>query len=355
MHIPFSPARLACIALLVSPLLHAEECASHAGRFAALEGKVEVAHDEHAAWQSANLALPLCEGDSIRVGAHSRAAVQLVNDAVLRLDENTTMRLVDINGEPESRSLLDLLRGAVKSFSRSPRTMTVNTPYVNGMIEGTEFAMRVADDATSVQVFEGKVRTTNDAGEILLTRGQSGTARTGMAPVLDPVVRQDDAVQWTLYYPPLLATLGGGTTSASGDAVLDQALASAAAGALPGALAALEAVPVTERGTSHELARASLLLNVGQAAQAREVIDGVLAREPNAALALALRASIEVVQNQRDAALADAERAVAAGDSAATRLALSYAQQAAFRLDAARATLEAAATAHPDDALVQAR
>ena len=41
MHIPFSPARLACIALLVSPLLHAEECASHAGRFAALEGKVD--------------------------------------------------------------------------------------------------------------------------------------------------------------------------------------------------------------------------------------------------------------------------------------------------------------------------
>lgn len=348
-------ALLALAGAIASSMVHADDCASRAGRFAALEGKVEVAHDEHSDWHAATLANVLCEGDSIRVGAHSRAAVQLVNDAVLRLDQNTTMRLVDINGEPESRSVLDLLRGALKSFSRSPRTMTVNTPYVNGMIEGTEFAMRVADDATAVQVFEGKVRTSNDAGEILLTHGQSGTARAGVAPVLDPVVKQDDAVQWTLYYPPLLATLGGGTTSASGDAVLDQALASAAAGDLPGALATLDAVPVAARGTAHELARASLLLNVGQAAQAREVIDAVLAREPNAALALALRASIEVVQNQRDAALADAERAVAAGGSAATRLALSYAQQAAFRLDAARATLEAAAAAHPDDALVQAR
>ncbi len=36
MHIPLFLTRLAFIALFVSPLLHAEECASHAGRFAAL-------------------------------------------------------------------------------------------------------------------------------------------------------------------------------------------------------------------------------------------------------------------------------------------------------------------------------
>ena len=107
----------------------ADECGVRAGRFAALEGAVEVAHAEQAEWQAASLSTVLCEGDSIRVGLNSRAAVQLVNDAVLRLDQNTTMRLIDVSDQPEERSLFELVVGAFKSFSRSPRTMTVNTPF----------------------------------------------------------------------------------------------------------------------------------------------------------------------------------------------------------------------------------
>lgn len=331
----------------------AESCATRAGGFAALEGAVEVAHADQSTWDKATLGTELCEGDSVRVGANSRAALRLVNDAVLRLDQNTTLRLVDIGAGAEERSLLDLVVGAFKSFSRAPRTMTVNTPYVNGMIEGTEFAMRVADAGTEVQVFEGKVRTANDAGEILLTHGQSARAAAGGAPQLDTIVRQNDAVQWTLYYPPLLAAPA--TPTASGNATLDAARAASAAGDPQGALALIAQTPAAQRGAELELLNASLLLSVGRVDAARGAIDTVLAADPKAALALALRATIEVVQNQRDAALADAEAAVAAGDSAATRIALSYAQQSHFRLEAARDTMRAAASAFPDDALVQAR
>ena len=203
----------------------ADECTTGAGGFAALEGSVEVAHADDSNWRQATLATVLCEGDSVRVGANSRAALHLVNDAVLRLDQNTTMRLVDIGAGAEERSLLDLVVGAFKSFSRAPRTMTVNTPYVNGMIEGTEFAMRVADGGAAVQVFEGKVRTHNDAGEIVLAHGQSATAAAGQAPQLDAVIRQNDAVQWTLYYPPLLASLGSATLAAAGGQDAQAALA----------------------------------------------------------------------------------------------------------------------------------
>jgi tetratricopeptide (TPR) repeat protein len=358
MKITSRAATLAMISAVAMPwaTAMAEECATRAGGFAALEGAVEVAHADQSSWQQASLSTELCEGDSVRVGANSRAALHLINDAVLRLDQNTTMRLVDIGAGAEQRSLLDLVVGAFKSFSRAPRTMTVNTPYVNGMIEGTEFAMRVADAGTQVQVFEGKVRTANDAGEILLTHGQSATAKGGVAPQLDTQVRQNDAVQWTLYYPPLLASVGGaGAPAGSGNAVLDAALASAAAGDVQNALAGLAQIPAAARNADVELLNASLLLSVGQVDAARTAIDAVLANDAHAALALALRATIEVVQNQRAQALADAEAAVAAGDSAAARIALSYAQQANFQLDAARDTLLAAASAHPDDALVEAR
>ena len=349
---------LAMVSVVVMPwnTAMAEECPTRAGGFAALEGAVEVAHADQTAWLKATLATQLCEGDSVRVGANSRAALHLVNDAVLRLDQNTTLRLVDIGAGAEQRSLLDLVFGAFKSFSRAPRTMTVNTPYVNGMIEGTEFAMRVAAADTQVQVFEGKVRTANEAGEILLTRGQSASAQAGVAPQLDTRVVQNDAVQWTLYYPPLLASIGGARgPAASGNLTQDAAMASVAAGDVQSALATLAQIPAFERSADLELLNASLLLNVGQVDAARAAIDAVLAADPHAALALALRATIAVVQNQRVQALADAQAAVAADASAAARIALSYAQQSNFQLDAARDTLLAAASAHPDDALVQAR
>ena len=63
----------------------------------------------------------LCEGDTIRVGERSRAAVSLINNAVLRIDQNTAMRLIDITPQDEEQSLLDLFTGAFQSFSRKPK------------------------------------------------------------------------------------------------------------------------------------------------------------------------------------------------------------------------------------------
>ena len=44
----------------------------------------------------------------------------------------------------------------------------------------------------------------NQAGSLTLTSGQSAVAEAGKAPVLRVVARPRDAVQWALYYPPVL-------------------------------------------------------------------------------------------------------------------------------------------------------
>jgi predicted Zn-dependent protease len=63
-----------------------------------------------------------------------------------------------------------------------------------------------------------------------------------------------------------------------------------------------------------------------------------------------------VVQNRKAAALADARRAVELSpDSGAARIALSYALQANFQLEEARATLREAVERQPEDALAWAR
>jgi tetratricopeptide (TPR) repeat protein len=346
---------LACLALIDNAAA-AESCQNTVGKFVSIEGAIEIEHTDQGQRLPASLESSLCQDDLIYVGENSRATVGLINEVVLRLDQNTTMRLVDVASQPEKRSVLELLIGAFKSFSRPPRTFAVNTPYLNGLIEGTEFAMRVEGDSSMTTVYEGKVTTSNPQGKLTLKRGESALAKAGKAPQPYVMVKPRDAVQWTLHYPPLFAALGGARQMpADASPSVKQALGSAAGGNTSGALAQLERIPSAEQNANYHLYRAALFLNVGRVGEARADINKALAKDPKAGLAYALLAIIEVVQNERPQALASAEKAVALTPSAATKIALSYAQQADFRLEAARDTLLSAVKEHPEDSLAWAR
>jgi ferric-dicitrate binding protein FerR (iron transport regulator) len=86
---------------------------------------------------------------------------------------------VNIIEEEEEQSLLDILRGAIQSFSRKPKKLMVNSPYLNGSIEGTEFVFRVTDEQTEITVFEGTVVAANEQGSVSVTGGEAASARTG--------------------------------------------------------------------------------------------------------------------------------------------------------------------------------
>ncbi|MCB1724190.1 MAG: FecR domain-containing protein [Gammaproteobacteria bacterium] len=327
-------------------------CDAAVGRFISIEGSVSVQSVEGGRWQDAKLSRHLCEGDSIRVGERSRAAVALINDAVVRIDQNTAMRLLDINKEKSERSWLDLLRGAFQSFSRKPTFLTVNTPYLNGSIEGTEFTMRVEDGATAITVFEGVVVASNDLGEVALNRGDSTRVAAGEAPQRRTLVDPRDQVVWALYYPPILSTAGLGDMRGE----LADAVRCSRSGDMHCAFAALERVPAGARDNAYLAVRASSLLAVGRVEAARADIDAMLQREPGDGLAHALRAVVGVALNQTDAALGDGVRAVElAPDSVAAKIALSYAQQATLQLPAARDTLQQAVGQAPQSGLAWAR
>jgi len=311
---------LALLAVLTSKTQAADDCDPKVGRVASYQGRVEVQRGTAGSWQPIGLDEALCQGDAVRAGPRSRASLALNNDAILRLDQNSTLHLQNVVGDPEERSLLELLRGAIQSFSRKPRLIQVNTPYLNGTIEGTEFALRVGDDRTELTVLEGTVRAANPKGELSVAAGQSAVALAGKAPQPRTVVDPRDAVQWSLYYPPILATSGTAKSIAGTD-----------------------------------IAEAADLLSVGQVAEAGAAIDRALAADPNSGQAYALRAVIGVVQNRRDQALADAEKAVSLDDSTASRIALSYVLQSSFRLQEARDVLRNATADDPASALAWAR
>jgi tetratricopeptide (TPR) repeat protein len=296
-------------------------CQTVVGRLATVEGQVEVQRTGSPNWQAGVLGGDLCQGDTVRAGANSRATVALINQAVLRVDQNTAMRLDNISGVTEERSVLSLLKGAFQSFSRKPRGFEVNTPYLNGSIEGTEFVFRVEDGQSELTVLEGLVVASNSQGNVSVSGGESAVGEQGKAPYMRTVVRPRDAVQWSLYYPPVLATQAQG-----GDPV------------------------------AASLQNAATLLSVGRVDEAQTSIADALQQNPNDGMAYALRAVINVVQNNTDQALADGNQAVALSpDSSAAKIALSYAQQAAFDIQAAHDTLQQAVQQQPDDALALAR
>jgi hypothetical protein len=205
--------RLACVVkgsaiillLLAGVARAAETCEPVVGTLVTVEGRVDVQRTGSGTWSPAHLDQSLCKGDLVRAGQRSRATVQLVNQAVLRIDQNTAMRLDNIAVEKEERSSLSLLQGALQSFSRKPRGFEVSTPYLNGSIEGTEFVFRVKENESELTVFEGTVVAANAQGSVTVSGGESATAMKGQAPQARTVVRPRDVAQWSLYYPPVLA------------------------------------------------------------------------------------------------------------------------------------------------------
>jgi tetratricopeptide (TPR) repeat protein len=328
----------------------AQDCADPIGSVQSLEGEVSVQDEGEGGWSPAALGQPLCKASTIRTGSLSRAAVVLINEEVLRLDEDTTLKLTDVPLDAQQPSLLDLAAGAMQSFSRAPRKVNVKTSYMTLAIRGTEFAVRAEPDRSLLTVFEGEVLASNEQGEVAVPRNQSVVATPGQPPQPFLIARPRDAVQWSLYYPPIFAAPPGTAPE------LADAQRLAAGGDIAGAVAALDALPDAGRSAAAQAYRAALLLQVGRADEGRVAIDAALAADPASADALALRAVIGVVQNERDAALADARRAVElAPTSAAAKTALSYAQQAVFDVEGARATMEQAVAEQPEDALAWAR
>jgi tetratricopeptide (TPR) repeat protein len=281
----------------------------------------------------------------------------LINNVVLRVDQNTSIRLVNITGETEQRSWIDLVSGAFQSFSRKPWLLKVTTPHLKGDIDGTEFYVQVEDRRSLLLVLEGRVLVSNEKGRLTIASGQAVTAEAGKAPELRTVLRPPDAVQWALYYPPVLYLRPDEFPPGPGwQGRIRQSIEFYLRGNLQKAFERIATVPEAVRDPRFFAYRASLLLAVGRVDEAGADIKRALRLAPNDSNALALQSIIAVVQNEKDKALRVAQRAVEAAPNSATALiALSYAQQARFDLEDARASLEKAVQLDPKNALAWAR
>jgi len=337
------------IVLAYSSGARAQSCEPAAASVISVQGDVEVSGHDRADWRDVQLKQVLCAGQQVRLMAKSRAVLRLPNETLVHLDEGSVFTLRAI--EPDKPAWLDLLRGALHIISRVPRALNIRTPFVNAGIEGTEFALRVHPAQAELWVYEGRVRFSNTLGQLLIAGGEAAAAAPGRAPERRIVVKPRQAVEWALYYPPLLDSRPESYPEAMRPAVLAYRRNDFTA-----AFASLDGVPEGARDARYHTLRAGLLLSVGRVPEAEGDLTSAQRLDPKNGTAYALRSVIDVVRNEGDEARKLAAEAVRLAPGSATPyVARSYAEQSAFEIEKARESIEKAAELAPEDALVWAR
>ncbi len=337
---------------LMATASQAEPCTPESARVISVQGNVDLRQGDSGIWHPVTPEQTLCPGATVRVQAQSRAALYLSNGTIMRLDQLTTVTLPAANSDHST--WLNLVEGVAHFISRIKQNFEVTTPFVNAAVEGTEFVVAVNEQQTDITVFEGHVRASNGQGEQHLTDGQSARTLANQPPVTRLLLQPRDAVQWALYYPPITeqTQFDFSNLPEPWPQQVAQSLIHHQQGELTAALAILQPLPDDLANTDLYIYRAALLLGVGQPDQAS--LD--LQKAPNNGNAIALQAIIALVNNHSEQALTLAQQAVTnSPESVAPYLALSYAQQARFNIEAALQAAQQAAVRGPNSALTQAR
>ncbi len=272
-----------------------------------VEGEVSVQRAGSNNWDKVTKGAAFNAGDVLKTDRSSRAAVLLADGVLIRLNEDTVFRF-----EPRgtNEQPLTVKEGDIHLFSRKPKTLpTLNSAAVSAAIRGTELTMSVRGSKTVIALLDGNLVASNSKGTIEANGGEEISALQGSAPTKGILLKPLEAVQWTLYYPPVL--------SADAPASLRQAEAS---------------------------------LTRGDVATA----DTLLASQDQSADAL--RSIVALSRNDQPRALALAESAIQrAPNDASGHLARSYAAQAGYDLDLALESARSAYAKAPNNALVIAR
>lgn len=316
------------------------------------QGQVQALSAASSNWIPAIENQIMCGDDSIHTGELSRAVLRMAVDmsTYMTMDELTLMSFHLHN----KRVQIGLERGQAHIRSHTPQSFDVTTPFVNAGIEGTEFLVHADAGQAEVTVFEGRVKVSNALGEVIITNGQTAMAEAGKAPVLKQLTfKPTDAVQWAAYYPPIIDTAT--LRNAAGNPNIQAALAAYQAGNI---LKALEALSQTsaEPNADEIVFQIGLLLSLGRVDAAQPLLQQVLQRFPDNSSLYALQALIALAHNDKAAAERHARQAIAlAPNNPVAHIAMSYVDQAFFRLDQARQDTEQALRVAPDNALAFCR
>jgi predicted Zn-dependent protease len=318
-------ALIALVAFLGPATFPAHSADPGLAKVTAVQNTVESKAASAASWSPSVAGESLKAKDRIRTGPGSRASILYSDQTLHRMNEKSEVEILP--PADGGSGIVKIFSGQSYFTTRTPKDFgRVQTPTVTAAIKGTEFAVGVADDgSTVITMIEGTVEASNEFGRVTVTRGEEAVAEPGKAPQRRIIVRPRDAVAWSLYYPQVVGGSDAARLSSAGDA-------------------------------GARLTRAASALSKGQVDEARALIDEARAADPKNPVALALASIVALTNDRRDEARTLADQAVAADPaSPSALLARSFVAQADFDLVRARQLAELAATVDPHGAEALAR
>ncbi len=329
----------------------ASSCTEWVAKVVSVQGKVETLHFGTANWKAIQQGDVFCRGDKIRSETNSRATLKLSNNSLISVDQNTNLNFSVPKVEAVSSWLIELFKGSAFFRSRESQRLNIDTPFINAVHEGTEFLVTVDAEQTEITVFDGQVAATNQQGKINIKKGFTGIAKKGEAPRVKALtIRPEDAVQWTLYYPPII------DYQHFKSAAFKPAIDAYGQGNTYQSLDMLKTIPIDQQDGDYLVLKSSLLLTVGRVEEALELIKQARTLKQDESSAIALQSVIAITKNRQDEALKFAQQAVTLNpQSTIAQIALSYAYQSNFKIEPALQATEEAIRLSPDNALAWAR
>ena len=326
-------------------------CTEWVAKVVSVQGKVETQRFGIVNWKAIKQGDVFCQGDKIRSEKNSRATLQLSNNSLISVDQNTNLNFSVPKVEAASSWLIELFKGSAFFRSRESQRLNINTPFINAVHEGTEFLVTVNSEQTEITVFDGQVAATNQQGKINIKKGFTGIAKQGEAPRVKALtIRPEDAVQWTLYYPPII------DYQHFKSAVFKPAIDAYERGHTYQSLDILEDIPTDQQDGNYLVLKSSMLLTVGRVEEALQLIKQARSLNQDESGAIALQSVVAVTKNRQDEALNLAQQAVTLNpQSAIAQIALSYAYQSNFKIEPALQAAKEATRLSPDNALAWAR
>lgn len=189
----------ALVSLVLAPV--STWAATTAGEIIAFNGKTEYQENVGTPWQAARIKQPIVADSLIKTGEMSSASLLLIDNAQVKLGQNTLFKVAKIapgNAPSQPKTQLNLLKGRVWAQIKQPLNgLTINTPTVAAGIHGTDWVIDVDDIGnTTLTVLSGVIELSNAYGSLDVKAGEEGSVEVGKAPTKRTLVNAQERVQW---------------------------------------------------------------------------------------------------------------------------------------------------------------
>lgn len=303
-----------------------------AGTIIDLSGQVHI-HSRHAkGWKKADRGAVLEQGDAVRTGPESRAAILLADETLLQLSQNSLLQLKAVRTgagwlrQTRPTPVSDSIPGSIYQLEKGRlwlrnknknQAIEILAPFVSTSIRGTELDISIGPDTTvEVSVLEGMIQTANRFGSLTASAMETVIAARDRPLEKQILVSPADSVQWTIPMNSLVDPL----------------------------MRSIEGLSLADR-----LQNAYSLMKQRRFQEADHDLARLLTRIPAAAPVWILRSLAALSGGDNDQALGFASRAVELDpQNPYARIVISYALQARFDLDAAMVSTMAALELAPD-------